>query len=180
VCWLCGALHAQPVVIEVRQVSPAPGPNPESNLEPAIVASTVDPNQVLVAWQHIASGVQTVQYATSNNGLATLAFGPAAFPTPVAPCPPLAHQFDVGVARSAATGDLYLSMGWTADEDTVGTFVIARKPLGSATALVNSVQMVPCAFLDKDFIAIGPLPGPGGNAPASSERAFVGYTDRDN
>lgn len=174
----CHAAMAQPVVVvPPRLISTAAVPA-DANYEPAIVGIG---NHVLVGWNHTAVGAlhPTIAYATSNDGLASLAFGPADLPDPAGvPCP-VDTKADPMVAASPQTGALYLGslLLQSGLDGPNATIVVGRTAWGSTGPLTNIVQVTPCGSADKCFMTIGPDLPPATMAPTPySERAYVGYS----
>ncbi len=167
------------------------------NAEANVVASTRDPNQVVVAWNSIiAVGLKPrLHYRVSITGfLGALPPGPPLleFPNEFGTCPPCGgtewlRSADPAVGRSLITGDLFLGAVFTRNTLTeIGTLGIARKPFGSTITTLEGLpgqpttpmvrSMSPCfGFLDRPIFAIGPKPPdlPSYTAP---EALYVTFT----
>ncbi len=174
---------AQPVALPPVQVSVVPIPGLTRNGEPTIVASTLNPNEVLVAWiRHTAVPVGfRIEYRVSTDGFAgNPTTPPSELPDPssqlggCAPCP-VTNSADPAVARSRVTGDLFL--GALFDGVQGRALSIARKPLG-ASDLEGSPpivrQVAPClAGIDRPSMAAGPRPP--GESPTAPDRLYFTY-----
>lgn len=144
---VCSNTPAQPVVgpnIPVSTiVCPAclPGTIP-LNGEPVIVASTLNADEVLVAWMFQPPGINLnnfrIHYRVSTTGfLGPLPPGPSILPVPNAHpggctlCAALGAG-DPAATRSRVTGDLFLGATFNATpQGGIRSLGIARKPLGA-------------------------------------------------
>ncbi len=165
---LCPIAGAQ-VIYPPIQVSTVSGPN-DRNGEPIVVASPLNGNDVLVAW----NGPTGVNYRLTLDGFVTLLpSSPAVLPpgnTPVLACAlcPAGGGVDPFATASRVTGHLYLGavMGVFGDPGGHSTLGIARKRLGQTSVDLNASGQpivryaAPCNInlFDRPTLVVGPKP----------------------
>jgi hypothetical protein len=140
------------------------GPSSSRDIEAAIVASPLNPNRVLVAWNRVPTGGgplgPRVFYSLSTDGGNT--FGcPDALPTPTCVTLGSTGTLDPMVACSYTSGEL-LAGGLVNVLSTSGPrqpgFVVRFPPAGPVQSVLMPADCAQAPFLDKGFLAAGPCP----------------------